>query len=225
MQIGDPGQARRLAQHTPVVFLAFDVLHLDGHPTIGLRYTQRRELLESLGLAGPHWAAPPYFPGGGAEALAASRDQGLEGVVAKRLDSGYEPGRRSPAWIKVKHVRSQTVVVGGWKPGQGRRAGGVGSLLLGVQGEDGLEFAGHVGTGFTDRALHDLGARLKRIERRTSPFATEVPRQHARGARWVSPKLVGEVVFAEWTRDGRLRAPSWRGLRADIDPATVVREG
>jgi bifunctional non-homologous end joining protein LigD len=224
MQIGNAGQARRLAQHTPVVFLAFDLLHMDGHPTMGLTYAERRELLESLGLNGPHWATPPYFPGNGAMALAASRDQGLEGVVAKRLDSVYEPGRRSPAWIKVKHVRSQSVVIGGWKPGQGRRVGGIGSLLLGVQGESGLEFAGHVGTGFTDRALADLGAQLRRIERRTSPFASPVPRQQARDAHWVSPKLVGEVVFAEWTRDGRMRAPSWRGLRVDIDPDEVVRE-
>jgi bifunctional non-homologous end joining protein LigD len=224
MQVGNAGQARRLAQHTPVVFLAFDVLHLDGHPTTGLPYTERRELLESLELAGPHWQTPPYFRGDGAAALSVSHEQGLEGVVAKRLDSSYEPGRRSPAWIKVKHLHSQSVVIGGWKPGQGRRAGGIGSLLLGVQGESGLEYVGHVGTGFTARALDDLGARLKRIERGTSPFATPVPRADARDAHWVSPKLVGDVVFGQWTRDGRLRAPSWRGLRTDLDPGDVVRE-
>jgi len=223
MQVTNAGQARRLAQQIPAIFLAFDVLHLDGHATTALSYAQRRELLESLGLAGPNWQTPPYFPGDGAAAIAASREQGLEGVVAKRLDSVYEPGRRSSAWIKVKHVRSQSVVIGGWKPGQGQRAGGIGSLLMGVQGESGLEYVGHVGTGFTARMLEDLGARLARMERRTSPFATPLP-PDTRDAHWVSPKLVGEVVFTEWTRDGRLRAPSWRGLRSDVDPSDVVRE-
>ncbi len=225
MNVGNAGQARRLSATIPVVFLAFDVLHLDGHLTTELTYAERRELLDSLGLSGPHWQAPPYFPGDGAVALAASREQRLEGVVAKRLDSVYQPGKRSRDWVKVKHVTSQSVVIGGWKPGEGRRAGGIGSLLIGVYGDDGLEFAGHVGTGFTDRMLEDLSAQLRRIERHTSPFVTRVPAAQARDAHWVTPELVGEVVYAEWTRDGRLRAPSWRGLRTDLDPREVTREG
>jgi bifunctional non-homologous end joining protein LigD len=224
MHVGNPSQARRLAATIPVAFLAFDLLYLDGHPTLELTYAQRRELLDSLGLSGPHWQAPPYFPGGGAAALAASQAQRLEGIVAKRLDSAYLPGRRSRDWVKVKHLASQTVVIGGWKPGEGRRAGGIGSLLMGVYGEAGLEFVGHVGTGFTDRMLDDLAAQLRRLERRTNPFDTPVPAAQARGAHWVTPKLVGEVVYAEWTRDNRLRAPSWRGLRADVDPRQVTRE-
>jgi bifunctional non-homologous end joining protein LigD len=117
------------------------------------------------------------------------------------------------------------VVIGGWKPGAGRREGTVGSLLLGVPDADGaLRFAGHVGTGFSERMLADLHARLSSLERKTSPFADEVPREFARFARWTTPRLVGEVAFGEWTPDGRLRHPRWRGLRPDKGPADVVRE-
>jgi bifunctional non-homologous end joining protein LigD len=119
----------------------------------------------------------------------------------------------------------QEVVIGGWKEGEGRRAGGIGSLLIGVHDEEGrLLFAGHVGTGFTARMLDDLAATLRKLERKTSPFDDEVPRSHAKDAHWVTPKLVGEVVFTEWTGTNRLRHPAWRGLRPDKDPADVVRE-
>jgi bifunctional non-homologous end joining protein LigD len=224
MHVANPSQARRLSGTIPVVFLAFDLLFLDGHPTLDLTYAQRRELLDSLDLFGPHWQTPPYFAGGGTDALAASRAQRLEGVVAKRLDSTYHPGRRSRDWIKVKHTASQTIVIGGWQPGEGRRSGGIGSLLMGVYGDAGFEFVGHVGTGFTDRMLEDLAAQLRPLERRTSPFDTPVPAPQAKGAHWVTPRLVGEVVYAEWTRDNRLRAASWRGLRNDVDPRDVRRE-
>jgi bifunctional non-homologous end joining protein LigD len=154
-----------------------------------------------------------------------SRERGLEGVLAKRHDSPYLPGRRSPTWTKVKHLRMQEVVVGGWSPGQGRREGGIGSLLLGVPDGDGrLIYAGHVGTGFSDRALADLGAQLRADEVDESPFAEPVPRVHARHAHWVRPRLVGEVVFSEWTREGAMRHPVWRGLRGDKDPSDVTRE-
>jgi bifunctional non-homologous end joining protein LigD len=116
MHVQNPAQARRLSERVPVTYRLFDVLYLDGRTTIGLSYQQRRELLESLELRGPRWDTPPYCRGGGAKALAASIEQGLEGVVAKRLDSVYEPGRRSRAWIKVKHASVQEVVIGGWRP-------------------------------------------------------------------------------------------------------------
>jgi bifunctional non-homologous end joining protein LigD len=156
--------------------------------------------------------------------MTASRQAGLEGVVAKRLASVYLPGRRSPDWRKVKHVRMQEVVIAGWRPGQGRREGGLGSLILGVQGPEGLQHAGGVGTGFTGRMLDDLAARLAPLARSTSPFAHELPRAETRDARWVEPRLVGEVVYTEWTPDGRLRHPSWRGLRPDKRPEDVRRE-
>nr|WP_238345296.1 non-homologous end-joining DNA ligase [Actinopolymorpha cephalotaxi] len=224
MHVRDAAQVRRLRDQSPVTYLIFDLLHLDGRSTVGLTYEQRRELLESLELRGPHWDTPPYTGGGGRKLMAESKKQALEGVVAKRLTSRYEPGRRSRDWVKVKHSRTQEVVVGGWQPGQGRRAGTIGSLLLGVPGPDGLEYVGQVGTGFTDEMLADLADRTRRIERRTSPFAGTMPAKDSRDARWVTPKLVGEVRFAEWTRDGRLRHPAWRGLRPDKAPSDVVRE-
>jgi bifunctional non-homologous end joining protein LigD len=223
MHVRAPGRA--LLDLVPVSFLAFDLLHLDGTSLVAAPYDDRRVALERLDLAGDRWAVPPAFDGQGAEALAASRSQGLEGVLAKRHDSAYLPGRRSPQWVKVKHLRMQEVVVGGWPPGAGRRQGGIGSLLLGVPDDDGrLIYAGHVGTGFSDRVLADLGARLRAGERGTSPFADEVPRADAKDAHWVTPRLVGEVTFSEWTRDGRMRHPSWRGLRPDKSPQDVRRE-
>jgi bifunctional non-homologous end joining protein LigD len=172
---------------------------------------------------GHRWVTTPWFRGGGADVRAASLDNGLEGVVAKRLDSPYRPGVRGTEWRKVKNVRTQSVVVGGWRPGQGRRAGGVGSLLVGVHDDEGrLVYAGHVGTGFTAAALRELEPLF--TARRTAPFADVLPREVTRDARWVEPDLVGEVAFAVWTADGRMRHPSWRGLRDDLDPDDVVVE-
>ena len=217
--------SRELLARVPVSLLVFDLLHLDGTSLVPLPYDERRAALESLDLAGDRWAVPPAFDGQAADALAVSLAQGLEGVLAKRHDSPYLPGRRSPTWTKVKHLRMQEVVVGGWSPGQGRRQGGIGSLLLGVpDGAGRLIYAGHVGTGFSDRALADLGAQLRPDEVPDSPFAEPVPRLHARDAHWVRPRLVGEVAFSEWTRDGSMRHPVWRGLRADKEPRDVVRE-
>jgi bifunctional non-homologous end joining protein LigD len=126
-------------------------------------------------------------------------------------------------WRKIKNYRTQEVVIGGWKPGQGRRAGGIGSLLLGVYFDGLLFFVGHVGTGFTDQALDEMAELLEPLARPTSPFDDEVPREYAKDAHWVSPELVGEVAYGEWTSEGRLRMPSWRGLRADKDPREAQR--
>jgi len=224
MHVTDRSRARRLAEANPVTYLIFDVLHLDGHRTTGLTYAERRQALESLGLSGPRWATPPTFTGGGAGVLATSREQGLEGVVAKRRDSVYLPGRRSPSWVKVKNVRAQEVVIGGWTAGRGSRGGTIGSLVLGVPGPDGLQYVGNVGTGFTRSMLADVLGQLRRIEQPASAFVGVLPARGTEGARWTRPDLVGEVEFAEWTRDGRLRHPTWRGLRPDKDPGDVVRE-
>ena len=215
----------QLAAEVPVTFLLFDVMRFDGTATTSLPYAKRRELLESLELAGDHVVTPPAFHDDPKVVLAASLAQGLEGVVAKAVDSPYLPGRRSPAWIKVKHEHTQEVIIGGWKPGEGGRAGRIGSLLLGINNDAGeLVYVGHVGTGFSDRALADLASRLTSLQRKTSPFADDVPRLHARDAVWVSPTLVGEVSYGEFTRERRLRHPSWRGLRPDKSPADVHRE-
>ena len=144
--------------------------------------------------------------------------------MAKRLASAYLPGRRGPDWRKVKALRTLEVVVGGWKPGEGRRAGMIGSLLLGLPAGDGVRYVGHVGTGFTEAVLRDLGAQLAPLARATSPFAGPLPRDHARGARWVEPRLVGEVAYGQWTGDGILRHSSWRGLRPDKDPSQLNQD-
>jgi bifunctional non-homologous end joining protein LigD len=209
----------------PVSYLIFDLLQVDGRPLLDEPYRTRRELLDGLHLDGPRWQTPPSFTGEQGEAvLAVSRQHGLEGIVAKRLASRYEPGKRTGSWLKIKTVYRQEVVVGGWKPGQGNRAGLIGSLLIGVQGPAGLVYAGHVGTGFSDHILRLLTSRLAGLRRVTSPFAGPVPLGHARPAVWVDPVLVIEVGFTGWTRAGRLRAPSYLGLRPDKDPAEVIRE-
>ena len=220
MHVANAAQARRLAEQLPVTYLIFDVLHLEGRSTLGLPYAQRRELLESLELDGPRWQTTPSFPAEGALVLQAATEQRLEGVVAKRATSRYHPGRRSPDWVKVTTEHTVEVVIGGWRPGNGRRAGLVGSLLLGVPADegDGLRYVGQVGTGFTEEMLRTTTAMLADRPRKTSPFVTPVPADRARGARWVEPELVGEVVFREWTPDGRMRLPSWRGLRPDKSP-------
>jgi bifunctional non-homologous end joining protein LigD len=217
--------SRELLARVPVTYLVFDVLHLDGRSLLKTAYDDRRATLLDLGLDAEVLATPPAFEGDGAAALMASKAQGLEGVLAKRRTSTYEPGRRSRDWVKVKHVRMQEAVVVGWQPGEGNRAGRIGSLLLAVHDDDGkLVYAGHVGTGFTRQVLDDLGRRLGPLARKTSPLADEVPRAQARNAQWVTPRLVGEVAFSEWTQDGRLRHPVWRGLRSDKSADEVVPE-
>lgn len=223
MHVVDPARVRVLRERVPVCYLLFDVLSIDGHRLLSQPYSKRRELLERLDINGEHLALPPSFVGEPADALRASLESGLEGIVCKRTDSVYAPGRRSPAWVKVKHQRMQEVVIIGWEPGEGRRAGAVGALLLGVNVDGALRYAGQVGTGFTDRALAELGRLLEPLETQTPPVR-DVPRQYARTAYWVRPELVGEVVFGEWTNDFRLRHPSWRGLRSDKIASDVVRE-
>ena len=225
MHVSDPATARRLAELAPVTYLAFDVLQLDGRPLTTLPYADRRTILDPLIPNGTWFICPPSFPGEDFEAvLAASEANGLEGVVAKRLDSRYEPGARSGNWVKVKNVLRQEVVVAGWKPGKGNRAGQVGSLLVGVHSDDGFLYCGHVGTGFTVETLRMLGERLAPLRRPDSPFDGPVPAEHARPAVWVEPRLVIDVAFERWTREGRMRAPAYKGLRDDKDPAEVVRE-
>jgi bifunctional non-homologous end joining protein LigD len=154
-----------------------------------------------------------------------ARAHRLEGVVSKRRRSRYEPGRRSSAWVKSPLVNTQEVLVGGWTPGQGRRAGTIGSLLLGAyDGQGLLRYLGHVGTGFTDAALDVLAKSLKPLARSHSAFDEEIPAIEARAAKWVQPSLVGEVVYRTLTPDHRLRHASWRGLRPDRDPDEVVLE-
>jgi bifunctional non-homologous end joining protein LigD len=198
----------------PVSFVPFDVLHVGGRLVTDLPWYDRRELLEGL-LPG----VPPVFEDGPL-LLTSTRAQGLEGVMAKRRSGRYYPGRRTETWVKVKNVRRQSAVVGGWKPGSGGRTGAIGSLLLGIPGPAGLAYVGHVGTGFSAATLARLQALLAPLVRETSPFTT-VPEK---GSRWVEPTVVVDVEFQDWTPDGRLRHPSYKGVRDDLAPEDVVRE-
>ncbi|MBD0293302.1 MAG: hypothetical protein ICV70_06985 [Jiangellaceae bacterium] len=224
MHVRAEARARELARRVPVTYVVFDVLALDGYSAIGRPFAERRRQLEGLLAAGPHWQVSPAFTGGGADLLEAGRRMGLEGIVAKRLDSPYRPGQRSPDWLKIKIMQTQEVVIGGYSPGEGRRGSTFGSLLMGLPVPGGLGYVGAVGTGFDEAMLDDLSAQLRRLATTDSPFVGPVDPRHARGARWVRPELVGEVAYGQWTVDGRLRHPVWRGLRPDKLPGEVVRE-
>ncbi|MGA8988615.1 ATP-dependent DNA ligase [Aeromicrobium sp.] len=206
-----------------VQYMVFDLLRTEGQAVTGQQYDDRRTALLDTGIEGEVVKVPRAFEGSLTEAVASSRTQHLEGVLAKRRDSRYHSGKRAQAWIKIKHHRSQEVVIGGWRPGQGARAGRIGALLLGIPDDDGLRYVGRVGTGFGERTLNDLHRRLSASPRKTSPFR-DVPRDAARDAHWVTPRFVGEVAFTEWTSSGQLRQPSWRGLRTDKTPQEVALE-
>ncbi len=210
----------------PVTFVVFDLLELNGTDTTALDHRSRRRLLEEALDAGPTWVISPWQEGDGAALLEASRAQGLEGIMAKRLDSPYRAGRRSPAWRKIKNRRRQELVIGGFTDGTGNRASTFGALLVGRYEGDTFRYAGGIGTGFTQRTLDDLLARLRAIEIDDCPFTprpTPTQLRHQR-AHWVRPELVCEVAFAEWTLDGIVRHASYLGLRDDKDPRKVVRE-
>lgn len=207
----------------PVHFMAFDLLELEGRSLVTTEWAQRRELLERFVRSAGAVQVPPVFEGDVGAAMAMSRRLGLEGVMAKRRSSTYSAGKRARSWIKLKHHLTQEVVIGAWKPGAGNRAHRVGSLLMGIPEGDGLRFVGKVGTGFTDRDLDAMAARFRRLERKTSPF-DELPAAESKDAHYVSPVLVGEVEFSEWTPTGKLRHPSWRGWRPDKDASAVVAE-
>jgi bifunctional non-homologous end joining protein LigD len=220
MHLTSEAQVRRLARANPVSYVIFDLLWLDGHSLLREPYERRRSLLDGLGLPGERWQAPEFVAGHGEQVLAASVAQGLEGIVAKRLDSPYDPGRRSRAWIKVKNVRREDVVIGGWMPGEGRRRDRIGALLVGLpDGGGGLTYGGRVGTGFTEAELDRLAVALGALETASSPFAGGgVPK----GAVFVVPTLRCEVEFVEWTKDGKLRAPSYKGLIAGSGPVMAT---
>ncbi|MEV5620159.1 non-homologous end-joining DNA ligase [Streptomyces bacillaris] len=210
-----PAKAARMASRVPAHLMLFDVVHLDGRLLARLPYVERRELLEGLGLAGPSWSTPAAITGHGAEAWEMAREAGLEGLIAKQLTSRYEPGTRSKTWVKIKVHRIADVVIGGWVPGRGRLAGLPGAVLVGEQREGLLHYAGSVGTGWSRTERTRLAALLQATAIDTCPFAHAPP---VAGARWVLPRLVGEVRYTSRTRAGRLRHPSWHRLRPDLAP-------
>jgi bifunctional non-homologous end joining protein LigD len=243
MGLTDRIRIQRRAAETPVTYVGFDLLWLDGRPLTGEPYERRRELLAELGFDGPAWLAPGHRVGDGAALLELVRERGLEGVVAKRLGSAYRPGRRSGDWVKVQNRRRQELVIGGYLPGEGGRASRVGSLLVGywdatpdeataLGRAQRLVYAGGVGTGFTQARLDELTALLEPLRRDTSPFEAGwdpkvkyATRARQRGGLvWVEPVVVCEVEFLRWTHEDTLRAASFKGLRDDKEPREVVRE-
>src|SRR5215211_5362718 len=211
---------------TRYIFVAFDLLELEGEPQIDLPLPERQERLAALvdrrsrtvQLSEPFDDGPALYR--------AARKQHFEGIMAKKRDSRYFPGRRTREWLKIKTHGRQEFVIAGYTRGQGRRSGRFGSLILGYwQGKE-LVYAGNVGTGFTDEEIDELLAKLKPLERKEPPFRTvpKMPKIRKDAIVWVDPKLVAEVEFVEWTHDGRLRAPSYQGLRDDKEAEDVQRE-
>lgn len=224
IHVDDPAAVATAAAEVPVAFVAFDLLELDGTDLRGLPLNERRRALEVVLEPGPAWRLSQLHISGGRELLAAVTDADLEGIVAKRLDSPYTPGRRSPSWVKTKIRRRQEFVVGGWGPGLSSGTGRLGALLVGYYVPDGaLRFAGRVGSGL---AQHDL-AQLPELlgpDRPEPPFDPPPDARSSTGAHWVEPQLVVEVAFAEWSDDGHLRHPAYLGRHADRDPRSVRRE-
>ena len=212
------------ARSTRLEFWAFDILALDGRSLLRAKYSDRRRVLEALAEQGGLIVPAVIEADDGPDALEVARTKRWEGVIAKKRDSTYQPGRRSSSWIKDKLWNTQEVVIGGWRVGNGGRSSGIGALMLGVPGPDGLQFVGRVGTGFTDKELASLKKTLAPLHADESPFSAALPKADARGVTFVRPELVGEVRYSERTSDGRLRQPSWRGLRTDKEPADVVWE-
>jgi len=221
MGLNSETEIRRKRREVPVVYMIFDAVYLDGRDLRGLPYTERRERLESLRLAAAHWQTPPYQRGDGAAMREGSKQSGLEGVMAKRLDSQYEEGKRTGSWLKVKNHMRQELVIGGWLEGEGRRRGLPGALLVGYWRGPEFLYAGKVGTGFTEAMLEKLVSLMKPLETDRSPFDGGKPPP---GAHFVEPKLVAQFEFNEWTTGGHLRAPAFKGLRNDKDARQVVRE-
>ncbi|MFE2137583.1 non-homologous end-joining DNA ligase [Streptomyces sp. NPDC059466] len=213
MGVVNARRAARLALDSPAHLMIFDVLFLDGRTLLGSSYEERRGALSLLGLDGPHWSAPAFVQGHGAQVWDAVMREGLEGVVAKKLSSPYTPGVRSPHWRKTRRLETLDVIIGGWTQRSGAAEGVPGAVLVGLEGPAGLRYAGSVGSGMSEHELGELSAYLTVITRSTSPF---VDQADVADPHWVEPRLVAEITAAEWTSAGRLRHPVWQRLRPDL---------
>jgi bifunctional non-homologous end joining protein LigD len=216
--ITDPDRAR--ATGIAVSLYLFDLLVVDGHDVAGLPLRTRKQLLREVAAWGDPIRLSTHRNAAGEAFFRDACARGWEGLIAKRADAPYRPGRRTDSWLKLKCTHEQELVIGGWTDPEGSRSG-FGALLVGYREGSALRYAGKVGTGFDERTLGALSARLRELSARSSPFADRV---RAQGAHWIRPELVAQVGFSEWTRDGKLRHPRYLGLREDKDPADVVRE-
>ena len=223
MHVVDPAAQRRLATTVPVHLVVFDLLWSDGKKLMGEPYVERRDRLAALGLGADGWITPVASIGASAPILGFVQRHRLEGIVAKRLDSTYQPGVRSSTWVKERSNLGQELVVCGWIDGTGALAGGLGSLVVGYhEAPHGpIRYAGRVGSGLSRADIAFLTERLSALARATSPISAGSP---PADTHWVEPQLVVEVRFSEWTASGVLRQPVFVGVRDDRDPGTVVRE-
>lgn len=223
MHVSDATEAARRSTQIPAIFVAFDLLHLDGHDTVGLPLTDRRSLLEQVFEPGEHRALAEQHRDGFESLLQGVIEAQLEGLVAKRPNSVYQPGRRSPDWLKIKPRLRQEFVVGGWLSGRGNRKGQIGSLLLGVYDDGQLIYAGSAGSGLDARSLKEWTAALTPTT--TNPFSAPVPPvERDRTLTYVEPTEVAEIAYSEWTAGKHLRHPVVLGRRTDKDPRDIVRE-
>jgi bifunctional non-homologous end joining protein LigD len=222
MHVSDARRARRLAIARPVTFMAFDLLRLYGVDLTSRPLAERRASLERIGLAGPNIQVPPTYDDG--DALhAATLEQGLEGVVSKRLSSRYSPGRRSADWLKFPHRGSISVVIGGWRL-ETDSSSRLGAVLVGRPGPNGLSYLGRVGSGLAGKAQEAVLDALRPLTIDASPFSDEVPGVDAEGTVWVRPEVVVDVQALGLSTQGRLRQPAYRGLRPDLSPGELHEE-
>ena len=223
--VTDVRKANRLAEQAPVTLMAFDLLRLYGVELLVRPWEDRRSTLERLELTDSRWQTPPTFTDG--QVLhAATKEQGLEGILSKRIDSPYVPGLRSPLWLKSPHRATVSVVIGGWRPeSTGTVAGRLGAVLVGIPGPTGLRYLGRVGAGLAGKVGQALMRDLEPLRSWDSPFGTEVPAEDAFGATWVEPRLVVDVESLGLSGQGRLRQPAYKGLRADLTPEDVDDHG
>ena len=220
MHLRRPADVERASRSAPVTYMAFDLLYLDGEDLTARPLTERQRLLGEIVVPSNTLQVSPVVAGSGKALYEAAKTQGLEGVMAKRIDSRYHPGRRSPDWVKIKTVLDADVVVLGWRPGAGNRSGTIGSLVLGAYEGERLRYVGNVGTGFNRDSLAAVLSELTTRERK-EPVLDTVERRavpQVRQVRWVEPELVAVVEYRQLTDAGRLRAPSFKGLRDDKDP-------
>ncbi len=223
--VTDARKAARLAEQAPVTLMTFDLLRLYGVDLMGRVWSDRRATLERLELDNARWQTPPTFDDG--QLLhAATKEQGLEGIVSKRVNSTYVPGVRSANWLKAPHRGTVSVVIGGWRPeSTGTVRGRLGSVLVGVPAAGGLRYLGRVGSGLAGKLGTALMRELRPLASDENPFATDVPNEDSRGATWVHPVLVADVQSLGLGGQGRLRQPAYKGLRVDLTPNDVDAQG